>query len=226
MIQSLTTDELSKYVSNQINSFFPDLETVDLVIDNKFTIEALERVEFCFKHVKLKNYFNDNVVYFNHLYSDHYVMFIWYLSNTVYNYLGKCNLANKLYYLNKVLHGLDCMYDTKLPNIFLLFHSSGTMLGKAQYDDFFVALHGCTVGSQKGNYPTFGKGVSLTANSSVIGNCIIGNRCTIATRTTIFQKILENDTTAFIDFDSGAIQFKKSNKCYAQQFFNIDLNNL
>ena len=97
-------------------------------------------------------------------------------------------LANKLYCLNKVLHGLDCMYDTQLPDIFLLFHSSGTMLGKAKYSDFFIALHGCTIGSHKGRYPILGKGVSITANSSVIGDCYIGNRCTISTRTTIFQK--------------------------------------
>lgn len=226
MNQSLSIDELSIYVSKQLNSFFPDQEYVDLKKEKEFVVEALERVEFCFKHVTLKHYFNNNVVNFNHLYSDHYVMFIWYLSNSVYKNKGRCSLANKLYYLNKILHGLDCMFDTEMPKIFLLFHSTGTMLGKAKYDDYFIALQGCTVGSQKGSYPVFGKGVSLTANSSVIGASLIGDRCTISTRTTIFQKNLENDITAFLDFNFGIIQFKKSNKCYAQQFFNVDLKSL
>jgi serine O-acetyltransferase len=153
-------------------------------------------------------------------------MFLWYLSNTLWRE-GYDNITcSKIYYLNKVLHGLDCMYDTLMPDIFLIFHSGGTMLGKASYSDFFVALQGCTVGSQKGNYPVFGKGVALTANSSVIGKCTIGDRCTVSTRTTIFQKNIENDNTAFLNFETGQLQFKISKSCYAQQFFNIDLMTL
>ncbi len=224
MIQSLSLEELSIYVSKQLNYFFPDQDHVDLINDKEIVSEALERIEFCFKHVRLKHYFNNNIVYFNHLYSDHYVMFIWYLSNSVYKHKGKCNLANKLYYLNKTLHGLDCMFDTELPNIFLLFHSSGTMLGKAKYSDFFIALQGCTVGSHKGLYPEIGKGVSLTANSSIIGSCNIGNGTTISTRTTIFQKNIPSYNTAFLNFETGQLQIKKSKAIYAQQFFNVDLN--
>lgn len=226
MNQTLSLNELSIYVSMQLNSFFPDQEYIDLTKEKEIVIEALGRVEFCFKHVTLKHYFNNNVVNFNHLYSDHYVMFIWYLSNSVYKHKGKCNLANKLYYLNKILHGLDCMFDTEMPNIFLLFHSSGTMLGKAKYDNYFIALQGCTVGSQKGQYPVFGKGVSLTANSSVIGNCKIGNGATISTRTTIFQKDIPSYNTAYMNFETGQLQVKPSKASYAQQFFIDDLNNI
>lgn len=224
MIQSLTNQQLCTYVATQLNHFFPDEHTVDFSDTPKIIEDALQRLEYCFKKVTLKHYFNGTEAIFNHLFSDHYVMFLWYLSNSVYRAKGKCDLANKIYYLNKTLHGLDCMYDTKMPDIFLLFHSSGTMLGKAAYADYFVALQGCTVGSQKGQYPVFGKGVSLTANSSVIGNCSIGNRCTISTRTTLFQKNMPDDHTAFINFDTGQLQLKPAKECYAQQFFNVDLH--
>jgi serine O-acetyltransferase len=100
------------------------------------------------------------------------------------------------------------------------------MLGKASYADYFVALQGCTVGSQKGKYPVFGKGVSLTANSTVIGDCKIGNRCTISAGTTIFQKDIADDCTAFVNFETGKLEIKPSKECYAQQFFNIDLKSL
>ena len=224
MISSLTTEALCRYVSAQVNNIFPDDHDVDFLQEKESIEEALAKLEYCFKHVSLKHYFNGEEVVFNHLFSDHYVMFLWYLSNSVYKHKGKCDLANKIYYLNKSLHGLDCMYDTKMPDIFLIFHSSGTMLGKAFYADYFVALQGCTVGSQKGNYPVFGKGVSLTANSSVIGKCNIGNRCTISTRTTIFQKDIADDHTAFINFNNGGLEVKPTKECYAQQFFNVDLN--
>lgn len=224
MIRSLTTEALCRYVAAQVNNIFPDDIVVDFLQEKAIVEEAVARLENCFKQVSLKHYFNGEEAVFNHLFSDHYVMFLWYLSNSIYQHKGKCDLANKIYYLNKTLHGLDCMYDTKMPDIFLLFHSSGTMLGKAYYADYFVALQGCTVGSHKGNYPVFGKGVSLTANSSVIGKCNIGNRCTISTRTTIFQKDIEDDHTAFINFNTGGLEVKPTKECYAQQFFNVDLN--
>jgi serine O-acetyltransferase len=223
MKQTLTTEALCKYVSAQVNNFFPDENAADLSASPQYVAGALGRLEFCFKHVTLKHYFDGEQAIFNHLFSDHYVMFLWYLSNSIYREQGKCELADKIYYLNKALHGLDCMYDTKMPDIFLLFHSSGTMLGKASYADFFIALQGCTVGSQKGDYPVFGKGVSITANSSVIGNCKIGDRCTISTRTTVFQKDIPADTTAYMDFNTGKLEVKRSQTCYAQQFFNVDL---
>ncbi len=226
MILSLSIEALCKYVSTQLNNIFPDENMVDLSEEIEIIEEAIKRLEFCFKHVTLKHYFNGTEVIFNHLFSDHYVMFLWYLSNSVFRHKGKCNLADKLYYLNKTLHGLDCMYDTKMPDIFLLFHSSGTMLGKASYANYFIALQGCTVGSQKGNYPVFGIGVSLTSNSSIIGNCAIGNRCTISTRTTIFQKNIADDSTAFTNFETGQLNIKPTKECYAQQFFNVDLKTM
>ena len=223
MIQSITTADLGNYVSAQLNTIYPDRNIVNLSKEKAIVKEAMERLEFCFKHVSRKHYFNGTEVIFNHLFTDHYVMFLWYLSNTVFKHRGNDELANKLYYLNKTLHGLDCMCDTGMPDIFLLFHSSGTMLGKASYADYFIALQGCTVGSHKGNYPVFGKGVALTANASVLGKCTIGNRCTISTRTTIFQKDIPDDTTAFTNFETGQLQTKQSKECYAQQFFNVDL---
>lgn len=226
MITTLNTEDLRTYVTNQLNFFFPDKKPVSDELSGKLIQNALDRLEFCFRKVTLTYYFDGEHVKFNHLFSDHYMMFVWYLSNSVYREYGKCDLANKLYYLNKALHGLDCMADRSLPDVFLIFHGVGTMLGKAEYNDFFVVLNGCTVGSQKGIYPTFGKGVALTANSSAIGDCKLGNRSTVSTRTTVFKKTIEADHTAFMDFDSGTLQIKKSHECYAQQFFNVDLKQL
>lgn len=222
---SITRNELLKYLTNQVNNFFPDKYHIekdfDIILDS-----SLERLDYCFKHVKSNRYFKNSESLYNHLYADHNVMLLWFLSNTAWQKLSNTNLASKLYYLNKSLHGVDCMYDTKMPDIFLIFHGVGTMLGKADYNDFFVVLHGCTVGSHKGKYPTFGKGVSLAANSSVIGDCNIGNRAVISTRTTVFKKTIPYDNTAFFDFDKGELKIQKSQNCYTQQFFNWDLTKL
>lgn len=223
MKTSLNKQELANYTLTQLNNLFPDNKPVDLKLYQQSIDVALERLEFCFKHCTLKHYFDGVQVIFNHLFSDHYVMYIWYLANSIWKNGGDDIICNKLYYLNKVLHGLDCMYNTKLPDIFLLFHCSGTMLGKAHYSDFFVALQGCTVGSQKGKYPIMGKGVSLTAHSSLIGNCTIGNNVSISAYTNIFETDIEANTVVFKN-TKGEITYKPSRKSYAQTFFNVEIN--
>ena len=226
MILSLPKEELMEYTSNQLNNFFPDKNIVVLKNYSKIVDIALDRLNFCFSHVAFKRYNNSGNTQFMHLYADHYLMYLWFLANTLWKENCDVTISSKLYYLNKALHSLDCMYDTEMPDIFLVFHASGTMLGKASYSNYFVALQGCTVGSQKGKYPVFGKGVALTANSSVIGDCSIGDRCTISTGTTLFKKNMENESIAFMNYQTGQLEFKQTKECYAQQFFNVNLNSL
>jgi len=223
---SLSKTDLQSYISSQINCFFPDKNIVNLCDYGKNVDIALQRLDFCFKHVSHQLYNNGDTTLFNHLYADHYLVFIWFLANTIWKETGNQILASKLYYLNKILHSFDCMYDTCLPDIFLIFHSSSTMLGKATYGNFFVALHGCTVGSHKGQYPVMGKGVALTAHSAIIGNCKIGNSVSISVHTSVFQKDIPNNTVVFTDSNTGRMHLKPSIVPYAQQFFNVNFNNL
>lgn len=221
---SLAKADFQTYTSRQVNHFFPDKQEFNLSDYGNIFDLTLDRLNYCFQKVAFDRYYNNDTTLLNHLYSDHYLMYLWFLSNTFWKELKEENMSSKLYYLNKCMHGFDCMYNTNMPDIFLIFHGVGTMLGKADYSDYFIALHGCTVGSQKGHYPVFGKGVTLTANSSVIGKCAIGDKCTISTRTTIFQKDIPNNHTAFTNFETGKLQLKATKEPYAQQFFNVDLD--
>ena len=223
---SLQAHELRDYTTNQINTFFPDPNIINLKNCQSAYYLTLERVENCFSHVNSSRYKKDNQTYFSHLYSDHYVMYLWFLSNTIWKEVGDISLATKIYYLNKIMHGFDCMYNTELPDIFLIFHSSGTMLGKAEYSNYFVALQGCTIGSNNGKYPKIGKAVSLTAHSSIIGDCEIGDRVSISSNTSVFEKNIPSDSVVFKNQEKGSLEIKSSNKCYAQQFFETDLKTL
>ena len=226
MILSLERCELIEYTKRQLNYFFPDNNLVEVYQLNNIIDLTLDRLSFCFKHVAFERYNKKGETTLNHLYADQYLMFLWFLANTIWKEKQNDIIASKLYYLNKSLHGLDCMFDTNLPDIFLVFHGVGTMLGKAMYSDFFVVLQGCTVGSNNGLYPVLGKGVSLTANSSIIGNCKIEDRVIISTRTSIIDKNIGKDNVAFINSNNGMLEIKKSKKCYTQQFFNVDLNSI
>jgi serine O-acetyltransferase len=225
MITSLSIDELITYTNRQLNYFIPDNDLIDLKEYKSCVQIAIDRLEFCYKHVTLKHYNTGEQAIFNHLHSDQYVMYLWFIANTIWKDKQDKKVCSKLYYLNKILHSIDCTYDTNLPDIFLIFHGAGTVLGKAVYNDFFVVLQGCTIGANRGKYPVLGKGVSLVANSSIIGNCIIGNRVTISTRTTIFQKDIADDSTAFVNFETGQLSIKPTRECFAQQFFNVGFKN-
>ncbi len=220
---SLSKSELQNYISCQLNNFFPDKYKIRPLQIAAHIDTAIDRLDNCFSHVSFNRYNEKGQTNFNHLYKDQNIVFLWFLANTIWKNSEDENLYTKVYYLNKVLHSFDCMYNTELPDIFLVLHGAGTMLGKATYSDYFVVLQGCTVGSHKGQYPVLGKGFTLTANSSIIGNCVVGKRCTISTRTTLFQKSLPDDSTAFLDFEKGTLQVKSSAECYAQQYFNVDL---
>jgi len=57
------------------------------------------------------------------------------------------NVCEKIYCLNKCLNAIDIYFEVELPNIFLLVHPLGTVLGKAKYNDFLLVYQQCTVGS-------------------------------------------------------------------------------
>ncbi len=222
MISSLSINDISGYTSRQLNYFFPDNDIVDLG-DYKDTVKlALDRLEFCYKHVTLKNYFDGSEVVFNHLHSDQYLMYLWFLGNTIWKEKQDSALCNKLYYLNKSLHAFDCMFDTMLPEIFLVFHGAGTMLGKANYGEFFVVLQGCTIGRNRGKYPVLGKGVALTAHCSLIGECNVGDLVTISSYTNIIDKNIGSNNVVFKN-NNGITETKKSLNPFAQTFFNVKI---
>ena len=226
METSLSKSELCDYLKYQLNNNFPDSNFIETEkIYSSVTI-ALEKLDNCLSKACLNRYKKNGESFFDHLFSDTYMLFLCYLANTVWQQTNDTVLSSKVYYLNKIMHAFDCMYDNHLPEIFLIIHGFGTMMGKAEYGNYFVVYQGCTIGASHGIYPKIGKGVSITSNSSVIGNSIVGNNSTISTRAIIFQKNIPENSTAYINFDTGLLEIKPSKKCYAQQFFNVDLKKL
>jgi serine O-acetyltransferase len=198
-----------------LNNFFPDGNDTKQIITKNIN-EAHDRMSFSLKHVKLKGYTS-----FDMLHSDLYAQFVYFLSNTVWNNDQDKRAAIKLYYLNKTLHGLNCMYDTKLPDIFLLIHCIGTVLGKATYADYFVACHNVTVGSDKGNLPQMSKGVYMGPGSSIVGNCIINE----FTHLTINSVVLDQNTEGSCVIIGSSPNFgsKKLNRnLIKEQYFILD----
>jgi serine O-acetyltransferase len=191
---SLTLDRLLAYTCRQVNTHFPDDSPVVPDEFQAFASITIERLEHCFSHINNRYFFDDNQVVFNHLHSDQYAMWLYLLSNQAYR--NKCDPAtcSKLFLLNKALHGLDAFYEVELPSVFLLVHPLGTVLGRANYSDFFVAYQRCGIGSNRDRYPTLGQHVTLRPGAAILGNCQIGDHCQIATESLILDRDLPANT--------------------------------
>jgi len=184
---------------------------------------SVERTDYCFRHVNLESYFCGKQTYLNHLHANQYAVFLWFLSNTIWKEFHNETMANKLYCLNRAINGLSCSYDAKMPRIFLLLHIVGTVLGKAEYSDFFVACHGCTVGAHHGLYPKIGRGVSMLPHSSIIGSCNVGNGVSLGINATIYEQDIPDKTTIYVDSKTGLVRSKHPMTPWAQHLFNKEL---
>lgn len=194
---SLEKNILFKYVCNQLNNFFPDCITVEKEIENVLD-ETFKRLEYLISNIKNKYYRQDNKIFFNHLHTDQYATFLYFLSNSLYEKYGNCVAAEKIYALNKALHSLDVFYAVKLPEIFLFSHCVGTVLGRADYSNYLVVYQNCTVGANPNMiYPKIGEGVVLYAGSSVIGNSQIGSNVSVAAKTTLINAVIEKNNIAY-----------------------------
>ena len=226
MKQSLSTEKLVHYVDQQLQHFFPDgnhhSDEIKSLLAN-----TLERLNYCFSHINRKYYQQEingqMYTQFNHLNSDHYASFLYLLSNEAWRD-DAIILAEKLFYLNKALNGLDCFYSIKLPEIFMFVHPVGTVLGNAEYQNYFVVYQGVTVGSTlNGKYPVFNEGCVLYEKSSVIGCCRLGKNITIAAGALVINQQIDENITVFEQ--SPRLQMRATNIDVIVDVFGIETNN-
>lgn len=219
MIQSLDTRSLNLFIVKQLNNFFPDSE-IKLKIVMPFVEQALKRAEYCFSKVNNKYFFDGRHTYFNHLHTDQYAMFLYFLSNTIWEKSKDGKLAGKVYYLNKALNGLDVFYEVSLPDIFIFAHPVGAVLGRAAYKDYLVVYQRVTVGGNtKLEYPVLGRGIALYTGSALIGKCDVGDNCLISAGTIVMEKNIPSSMVVF--GRSPDISYKKTTKSVIERYFII-----
>ena len=79
---------------------------------------------------------------------------------------------------------MDWYWAIELPEHFVVEHLVGTVLGRAEYGDYFCVYQGVTVGGNKGIYPRIGATilVVVSANTFIIDtdvpdcSVVFGNR--------------------------------------------------
>lgn len=219
---SLSGEELGDYVARQLSLFFPDGYECGPCL-RSHTAEALSRLGHCLTNsVWFSERTGPSAVRptFNHLFSDHYATYLYYLANTIAINGGDRKVADKIFCLNKALHALDIYYEVKMPEIFTLSHSVGTVIGRADIGEYLYIYQGCTIGGTHNlTYPRIGRGVVMYGQSQVIGNSIIGDNCIIGAGVSIVnQAIPSNTIVALVD---GIPSLRDNNSDVVGKYFNL-----
>jgi len=197
MFQLISKKELIDLTSRQIKNLFTLDRKKELKLLKNGIIRALERCEYCFSSCKNKYYFKGGNIVFNPFHSGQYSIFLYYLSNVLYKESKNSVLADKVYYLNKVMNSVDIYYEVELPDIFDLDHPMGSVMGRARYSNYFYFTQHCTIGNNKGIYPVIGENVIMYAGASIIGDSQIGDNCSISARTFIKDQEVPDNSIAF-----------------------------
>jgi len=187
-----TRAQLLDYVSAQLDNFFPDhVHDARGVIDGELD-EALGRLERCIGGVAM---WRESA--FDYLHSSQYCTFLYYLANTVWRNREHENVATKLFYLNKALHGFECFYATELPEIFFIGHTVGIVLVRTTYGNRFAIYQNCTVGQSKGARPEIGERVLMFPNSAILGATKVADGTVLAQGAQLIDRDSQQDTIVF-----------------------------
>ena len=210
---SITTKDLCDYLHFQILNIFPDNQRLNKSELYKVVSESIEKIELCFSKINTSYYNIDkNHKYFNHLNGDHYSSFLYQVARLAF-LKNHINLAEKIFNLNKMLHGIDIFYTVELPNYYIFIHPIGTVIGTgAKYSDYLVVYQGVSVGANENNiYPSFSEKTILFSNSSVLGNSKLGHNVTIGARSTIINQNVPNNSVIVGNYPNNKIFENKSN---------------
>lgn len=176
---AISQERLVELLRSQLKHNFL-LEDQEAVLLETGITPSLQRAELCFRHNKNKYYQRNGEVYFNPYHSAQYCIFLYFLGNTLWKSAGASLICDKIYFLNKMLNGIDLFYEVAMPDIFFTDHPVGTVMGRAKYGSHFTFNQNCTVGNNKGIYPVIGNNVRMCAGSRILGKCQIGDDVVIA----------------------------------------------
>lgn len=190
---------LNKMIKKQLENFFLDLNDLEKAILDDAIYKEMEYFERDNSRI-INKYYN----HFNPYHSDQYAMFLYRVSFRISNFEnGFEELADKIYYLNKIMHSIDIYHKVKLPRFFFWEHPVGTVIGRAKYGEYFMIQQNCTIGGNYGDtmdevfYPEFLDNVTMFSYSSVVGKSKIGSNVIIASHAFVKDEIIPDNSVVF-----------------------------
>lgn len=136
-------------------------------------------------------------------------------------------LCDKLLNLQCILHGFFLSYKCEMPDIFILGHPIGSIIGNAKYSDGLYIGQNVTINTHvDGDGKTdlcIGKGCAFLTGATIIGNQPIGDRVSVGVNVLIYNKKIDDDYTCINENGEIKIRPRLKEKCLAESLFDIDL---
>lgn len=193
-------EDIGKLLSHQISNMFILENGNENLIHNAMPI-VMQKVKENFSHSVNKYYNRNGETYFNPFHSGQYCIFLYYISRQIAHPEDPNDrnaiLADKIYYLNKVMNSVDLFYEIELPAHFGVEHPLGAVMGRAKFGDHFFFYQGCTVGGNHLMYPTIGNNVKMCANSTILGNSQIGDNVTLGAGALVKDQDIPSNMNVF-----------------------------
>jgi serine O-acetyltransferase len=190
-------EEIIKGLIRQLNSFF-SVSEIEISLITALAEKVFQRCEYNFSRNDNKYYSRNGESYFNPYHSGQYTVFLYYFSNTIFNERKDfLQLADKVYYLNRTMNACDLFYEVALPEIFMLDHPLGSVMGRAQFGNYFQFSQNCTVGNNKSIFPIIGEHVTMSANSMILGNSKIGNHVILGAGACVKDQDIQSNSLVF-----------------------------
>ncbi len=214
-------EELVLLLSRQINSFFGISKSDTAIIFNSLD-PVFKKLELCFKQCKNKYYNIDGICMFNPLHSGQYTVFLCFLAKYLSLQLQNKSLADKIFYLNKIMHSIDIYHEVQLPNCIFFEHPVGSVLGRAKYSDYLCVFQNCTIGGYKDiktgkiNYPHLEEKIILFSGASIVGDSHIGRNSVIGGNAKVKNQNVPENSLVF--GESPHLIIKEKDESYVDKF--------
>lgn len=197
MVLEIPKKAIIEGLIRQLSGFF-SLSVDEINLISSLSEGVFQRCDICFSKNKNKYYSKNGETYFNPYHSGQYTVFLYYFSNTIYKKeKNNIRLAEKVYYLNKIMNACDLFYEVELPDIFMLDHPLGSVIGRAKFGNYFAFSQNCTVGNNNDIFPVIGEHVTMNANTMILGNSKIGNHVMLGAGTCIKDQDIPDNSLVF-----------------------------
>lgn len=220
MICALSREEILALLIRQLGNFFPVDDREQRILAAVFPA-TLARCEHCFLSVPNKYFQRQGQAYFSPFHSVQWLTFLCYLAHTVsmketdgdFDVPVCKQLADKVYYLNKIMNSVDIYHEVQLPGVMSFEHPLGTVIGRAKLSDGLFVYQGCTIGGNikdgRLDYPVIGKNFRMYSNSKILGRCTVGDNVTLAANTYVINADIASDSIVFGQSPNLIIKRKK-----------------
>lgn len=197
MIFEIPKEDILKGLIRQLNAFF-GVSNTEIKAINSLGETVFQRCEYNFSKNENKYYSRNGVTYFNPYHSGQYTVFLYYFSNTIFMEEKDClQLADKIYYLNRIMNACDLFYEVELPEIFRLDHPLASVMGRAKFGNYFAFGQTCNVGNNNNIFPVIGEHVTMSVNSTILGNSKIGDNVIIGAGACVKDQDVPDNSLVF-----------------------------